>query len=127
MLCFHQAPRDSLHLVIAQHVKALDVLICGLDPQCRGGYFGRVLSYPHLPSEYHLESWLGSYASNPASCINVPGKATDAGPSTWAPATHVIDLDGVLGLRPGCCGHLRGKPVDYEMNLSYSLFPTLPH
>lgn len=27
----------------------------------------------------------------------MPGKKVEVGPKTWAPATHVGDLDGVLG------------------------------
>lgn len=50
--------------------------------------------------------------------VNVPGKAEEEGPSTWAPATHPGNPAGISGswLWPGPvlshCSHLRGKSVE---------------
>lgn len=59
---------------------------------------------------------------------NVLGKAVEAVPSAWAPATSIGDLVGFPGssLHPGpsfsCCGYMGNEPVDVFLSLCIFAF-----
>lgn len=65
-----------------------------------------------------LESWLLHFGYS--SQANMPGKATESGPSTWIP-------DGIPGSCPwpgpalGCCCHMETEAVDEDVSRSISL------